>query len=105
MERVPRLEPVTSSVGSRHSAPELLPPAPTTSTYRSARRVSIHCWFSIRIHLKIIMNPRPDLGKEETMPAIPEKYLDLLQKKAFAQLATLMPDGSPHVAPVWCDYD
>jgi PPOX class probable F420-dependent enzyme len=39
------------------------------------------------------------------MPAIPEKYLDLLQKKAFAQLATLMPDGSPHVAPVWCDYD
>ena len=39
------------------------------------------------------------------MPAIPEKYLDLLKKKAFAQLATLMPDGSPHVAPVWCDYD
>jgi len=39
------------------------------------------------------------------MPAIPEKFLDLLQKKAFAQLATLMPDGSPHVAPVWCDYD
>jgi PPOX class probable F420-dependent enzyme len=39
------------------------------------------------------------------MAAIPEKYLDLFQKKAFAQLATLMPDGSPHVAPVWCDYD
>src|ERR1700676_3566304 len=39
------------------------------------------------------------------MAAIPEKFLDLLQKKAFAQLATLMPDGSPHVAPVWCDYD
>lgn len=39
------------------------------------------------------------------MTAIPEKYLDLFQKKAFAQLATLMPDGSPHVAPVWCDYD
>ena len=39
------------------------------------------------------------------MAAIPEKYLDLLKKKAFAQLATLMPDGSPHVAPVWCDYD
>jgi PPOX class probable F420-dependent enzyme len=37
--------------------------------------------------------------------AIPEKYLDLFQKKAFAQLATLMPDGSPHVSPVWCDYD
>ncbi len=39
------------------------------------------------------------------MAAIPEKYLDLVQKKAFAQLATLMPDGSPHVAPVWFDYD
>jgi PPOX class probable F420-dependent enzyme len=36
--------------------------------------------------------------------AIPERYLDLLtSKKAFAQLATLMPDGSPQVTPVWCD--
>lgn len=39
------------------------------------------------------------------MATIPEKYLDLFQKKAFAQLATLMPDGSPHVAPVWVEYD
>ncbi|MGP0094025.1 MAG: PPOX class F420-dependent oxidoreductase [Xanthobacteraceae bacterium] len=39
------------------------------------------------------------------MAAIPEKYLDLLQqKKAFANLATLMPDGSPQVTPVWFDY-
>jgi hypothetical protein len=31
----------------------------------------------------------------------PDKYLDLLQqKKAFANLATLMPDGSPQVTPV-----
>jgi PPOX class probable F420-dependent enzyme len=37
--------------------------------------------------------------------AIPEKYLDLFQKKAFAQLATLMPDGTPQVSPVWVDYD
>jgi PPOX class probable F420-dependent enzyme len=36
---------------------------------------------------------------------IPEKYLDLTQKKAFAQLATLMPDGSPQVSPVWFEYD
>jgi PPOX class probable F420-dependent enzyme len=36
---------------------------------------------------------------------IPEKYLDLFSKKAFANLATLMPDGSPQVTPVWCDYD
>lgn len=36
---------------------------------------------------------------------IPEKYLDLFQKKAFANLATLNADGSPQVTPVWCDYD
>ena len=36
---------------------------------------------------------------------IPEKYLDLFEKKAFAHLATVMPDGSPQVTPVWCDYD
>jgi PPOX class probable F420-dependent enzyme len=39
------------------------------------------------------------------MAAIPEKYRDLIDKKAFLQLATLMPDGSPHVAPVWFEYD
>src|ERR1700732_692784 len=39
------------------------------------------------------------------MVAIPEKYLDLLQqKKTFANLATVMPDGSPQVTPVWFDY-
>ena len=40
------------------------------------------------------------------MPAvIPEKYLDLFSKRAFASLATLMPDGSPQVTPVWCDLE
>jgi PPOX class probable F420-dependent enzyme len=34
-----------------------------------------------------------------------QKYQDLFQKKAFASLATLMPDGRPQVTPVWCDYD
>jgi PPOX class probable F420-dependent enzyme len=39
------------------------------------------------------------------MATIPSEYLDLLQqKKAFANLATLMPDGSPQVTPVWFDY-
>ena len=36
---------------------------------------------------------------------IPEKFQDLLSKKAFAHLATVMPDGSPQVTPVWWDYD
>ena len=39
------------------------------------------------------------------MATIPDNYLDLLQqKKAFADLATVMPDGSPQVTPVWFDY-
>lgn len=37
--------------------------------------------------------------------AIPESHRDLLSKPAFANLATLMPDGRPQVTPVWCDYD
>ena len=36
---------------------------------------------------------------------IPEQFKDLFGKVAFAHLATLMPDGSPHVTPVWVDYD
>jgi PPOX class probable F420-dependent enzyme len=37
--------------------------------------------------------------------SIPEKYADLLTKPAFANLATVMPDGSPQVTPVWVDFD
>ena len=37
--------------------------------------------------------------------AIPDKYRDLFSKRAFANLGTLMPDGSPQVTPVWVDYD
>ena len=37
--------------------------------------------------------------------AIPEKYLDLFKKKAFANLGTIMPDGSPQVTPVWFEFD
>lgn len=36
---------------------------------------------------------------------IPDKYLDLFDKKVFAGLATVMPSGSPQVTPVWIDYD
>ncbi len=38
------------------------------------------------------------------MAFIPANYLDLVEtKKAFANLATLMPDGTPQVTPVWFD--
>jgi PPOX class probable F420-dependent enzyme len=34
-----------------------------------------------------------------------QDYADLLQqKKAFAHLATTMPDGTPQSTPVWVDY-
>jgi len=38
---------------------------------------------------------------------IPETALDLFsdEKKAFAFVATIMPDGTPQVTPVWIDYD
>ena len=36
---------------------------------------------------------------------IPDKYRDLFTKRAFASLATLMPDASPQVTPVWVDLE
>lgn len=39
------------------------------------------------------------------MAVIPDGYLDLLNKKiTFANVATVMKDGSPQVTPVWFDY-
>jgi PPOX class probable F420-dependent enzyme len=39
------------------------------------------------------------------MTDIPDVYLDLLQNnRAYAHLATVMPDGSPQNTPVWFDY-
>jgi len=37
--------------------------------------------------------------------AIPDNYRDLFNKRAFASLGTLMPDGRPQVTPVWVDLD
>jgi len=37
--------------------------------------------------------------------SIPDKYRDLFSKRAFASLATLMPDGGPQVTPVWVDLE
>jgi PPOX class probable F420-dependent enzyme len=41
------------------------------------------------------------------MNAIPESYRDLLKDEtaAFAYLATLMSDGSPHLTPLWFNTD
>jgi len=37
--------------------------------------------------------------------SIPDKYRDLFTKRAFASLATLMPDAGPQVTPVWVDLE
>ncbi len=36
---------------------------------------------------------------------IPEGFQDLFEKKSFAHLATLNPDGSPQNTPVWLEFD
>ena len=39
------------------------------------------------------------------MATIPAGYRDLFERESFANLATVMPDGTPQVTPVWIDYD
>ena len=39
------------------------------------------------------------------MAAIPQTHRDLFDKKSFAHLATIGPDGAPQVNPVWFDWD
>jgi PPOX class probable F420-dependent enzyme len=36
---------------------------------------------------------------------IPESHADLFTKKTFAHLATIDPEGFPHVSPMWIDRD
>ena len=36
---------------------------------------------------------------------IPREFLDLFEKVSYGHLAVLMRDGTPHVSPVWVDYD
>lgn len=39
------------------------------------------------------------------MTAVPPDFQDLFERQTFAHIATLLPDGAPHVTPVWIDYD
>lgn len=38
-------------------------------------------------------------------PSIPDSHLDLLARPLFAHLATIRPDGTPQVGPMWVDWD
>lgn len=39
------------------------------------------------------------------MASIPSAFHDLFERETIAQFATLMPNGTPHLTPVWIDYD
>lgn len=39
------------------------------------------------------------------MEPIPDSFLDLFERKTVAHFATMMPDGTPQVTPVWIDVD
>jgi PPOX class probable F420-dependent enzyme len=39
------------------------------------------------------------------MSKLTEAQINLFRGKNFAHVATVMPDGSPQVSPVWVDYD
>jgi anthraniloyl-CoA monooxygenase len=68
---------------------------------------------SQRVGLKRLQRADPDYiaryrawqAAQAQLGPIPDEYLDLFQKKTFAHLATLMPDGTPQVTTVYVDYD
>ena len=39
------------------------------------------------------------------MQSIPDDYHDLFERETIAHFATLMPDGTPQVTPVWIDLE
>jgi len=51
------------------------------------------------------MYPLVDLERRPNVATNPERRLDLFQRKALAQLPTLMPDGSLQVSRDWVDFD
>src|SRR6202030_4174789 len=72
-------------------------------------RTQASCKYLNRAQVFPALNGKKHISRndpEENMAAqLPDKYADLLTKKAFANLGTLNPDGSPQVTPVWVDYD
>ena len=42
---------------------------------------------------------------DEIMQSLPEPVKALIEEKSYANVATLMPDGSPQVTQTWVDHD
>jgi len=49
--------------------------------------------------------PCPEVSTTREAEAVPAGLVNLLSEPNAAFLATLMPDGSPQVTPVWVDTD
>ena len=45
------------------------------------------------------------IGDCRDMKPLPDSVKKLIEAKTFANIATLMPDGSPHVTQTWVDHD
>ena len=39
------------------------------------------------------------------MSSIPEEFHELFEKETYAHVASMTPEDTPHVTPVWVDYD
>lgn len=39
------------------------------------------------------------------MNNIPDSHLDMFERPIFATIATLYPDGAPHLTPIWIDVE
>jgi len=56
---------------------------------------------SLALHHVAVLERRRNVVADR----LPETAQKLFREPNFAHLATLMPDGSPQVTPVWVDYD
>jgi PPOX class probable F420-dependent enzyme len=77
---------------------------PLAFTFKLMRR-------SNRVTYRRLKDQDPDFVKRyeawrwEHEGPIHQEFLDLFEKKAYGHLATLLPDGRPHVSSVYADYD
>lgn len=50
-----------------------------------------------------IPNTKQDMTEQTAQ--IPDSAMDLFERETYAQFGTVMPDGTPHITPVWVDHD
>jgi hypothetical protein len=85
----------TAALGCPSSEARTFSPEPQPESHLSSTHSQLAVYNAAAIQIPEVLMSQ----------VIPEKYRDLFQKRAFASLGTLMPDGRPQVTPVWCDFD